>query len=604
MWPFRPRSTAKSKKPAQPVIPNRLGDTAAPHHESPAERLMEALSSSEKIIEGIIPSDLGILEDLITETKSMENRLDGLLDDMAGPKESMDVFSGNVAGAYQRLKNTMGQSPDIIIRQFTLGSKSPIPAVLSFVDGLASNQMIDQDIIALMQRYEEAESQATSTDELHRLVMERIASVGHVSMETQWTKLSVKLMAGNTVVFIEGNPHVLIMDTVKYPQRSVSRAQTERSVSGPEQSFNEVLLTQMNLIRRQLRSPELHFDSVTMGSMTQTSVVIAHIEGLTNPELVAAVKRRLATAKLDALQYAEELSPYLVENPHSLFPQIRRSERVDVIIRVLLMGKVAIMVDGCPRPLTVPSTFMDFYQTTDDYTATFWTASLARAVRLIAIILGFTLPALYIALTSVNPDLLPTKLVLTIAGSREGIPFPPIFEVLIMWIIIEVLREASLRLPQSMSTTIGTVGAIVVGTAVVKAGIVSDILIVIMTLAAVALFAAPVFEMATPWRVLFWVLIASAYLLGIYGIILTLMMVIAHLVSLENFGVAYLTPFGPLRPRDLQDTWLRLPYSQLLRRPTQLHAILPGKKRNPPTNLMNHPNLAKAKARRWGNGRD
>ncbi|WP_028962783.1 spore germination protein [Sulfobacillus thermosulfidooxidans] len=578
MWPFSwlKRRIHQTPAPKAPVIEDHLDDKRPLQTPPGSEKLMNNLVITQQTLEDITGVDLGLLQDLITETKTFAKELETLentVKQQGSTTQSLDIYNGSVEDAYNILQNTVGQSPDVIIRRFYLGRKHRVPALLVFNDGLADNQMVDQDIIFLMQRYQDAEELWENGPKIHQYVHDSIVSVGHVTVENRWTKLLPDMMGGNTLVFIQGASQVLVLDTVKYPARAIETPNTERAVKGPQESFNEVVLTQMNLIRRRIKSPALHFDPLSIGSYTKTVVIIAHIEGITNPELVMSVKRRLRGVKLDGLQYSNALVPYLTTHPLSLFPQVRSTERVDIIVRDLLLGKVAILVDNTPYPLTVPSTFMDFYQTTDDYTGNFWEASLERLVRLFGLFVGLLLPPFYVAFVSVNPDLLPLKLVITIAGSRESVPFPPVLEVLIMWIIVEVLREAAIRLPKELSTTLGTVGAIVVGTAIVKAGIVDSIMIVIITLTALGLFTSPVYEMATPWRILFWVLVFAAYFLGLYGMVLAIMMILAHLTSLENFGVAYLSPFGPMRLRDLQDSWIRLPLSLLKKRPSYLRPV-------------------------------
>jgi hypothetical protein len=599
VWPFTKRhrhhpSPFRESQVDIPKIEDSL--TGPPHSPDDPTRLMRMLKATEKELKQISGINITVIQDLITETKTFQKALTTFLHALkptpgSTGTQSLDVYNGSVDDAFERLKNTVGQSPDINIRRFFLGRTHRIPVVLVFKDGLAENQMIDQYTIALMQRYEDTERLSAQGPSIHQFVHDSIASVGHSTVENHWSKLLLKLMGGNTLVFIQGAAEVLVMDTVHYPARAIERPDTERAVMEPQESFNEVALTQMNLIRRRIKSPDLHFDLITTGELTQTMVLVSHIEGVTNPELVIAVKRRLAVVNIAGLQYSNTLAPFLVTRHFSLFPQLRSSERVDVIVRDLLQGKVAILVDNTPFALTVPATFMDFYQTTDDYTVSFWTASVERLTRLFGLFVGLLLPPFYIAFVSVNPNLLPLKLIMTISGSRQDLPFPPLLEVVIMWVIIEVLREAAIRLPKGLSTTLGTVGAIVVGTAIVKAGIVDSLMIIIITLTALGLFTSPVYEMATPWRILFWVLVFASYLLGLYGIVLVILMILTHLATLENFGVAYLSPFGPARLRDLKDTWLKFPASMLTKRPTYLRTVHPRKWAKHTTQPMKSPQL-------------
>lgn len=595
MWPFNRQSKKDTASThGDPTLP---ATTTVAQEE--AHRLSTNMSDTAHVLEDIGPSSVTVVKDLITETKTFSNRLEALIADLdAGV--NLDQISGDVDDAYNRLKNTVGQSPDINIRRFFIGTAPKIPALIVFEDGLADNQMIDQDTILVAQEYEKASKLTRDPDRMHQIVHDSVVTIGHATMETSWSKLYVKLMGGNTILFVEGSHEVLVLDTVKYPARALTTPSTERAVKGPQEAFNEVVLTQMNLVRTRIKSPLLHFDLITMGELTSTDVIVAHIEGLTNPELVAAVKRKLSSGKISSLHLSEQLVPLLASHPSSLFPQVRSTERVDVVARELTMGKVCIMVDNNPFALMVPNTLMDFYQTLEDYTMSFWSATVERIIRFLGLFLGLLLPPLYIALTSVNPELLPTKLIITVAGSRVGLPLPPIFEVLTMWIIIEVLREAAIRLPKQLSTTLGTVGAIVVGTAVVKAGIVSPLMIVIITLTALGLYTSPSYEMAVPWRVLFWLLVTLSYFFGLYGIILGLVGILGHLASLENFGVPYLSPFGPYRWRDLKDSIMRFPDSALTKRPTYLRTLHPRKSSNWNADPMLHPQLHQAQVERIG----
>lgn len=591
MWPFR-RSASKLPKKDRPVSKKSVPLTAT---QDRAVHLADNITTATKTISDISLIDPALLKGLITETGRLAKRLGALLQDMKGD-DDLENFSGNVQSGYNRLKNTLGTSPDIIIRRFLIGEDAKIPALLTFVDGLAENQMVDQDTIALSQRFDEAYRLVQDPARAHQIVHDTVISGGHVTVETSWNKLLLKLIGGNTLLFIEGCPSVLVIDTVKYPQRSLTTPQTERSVLGPQEAFNEVILTSMNLMRLRIKTPELRFDQMTIGTISHTMVVIAHIEGLTNPELLAAIKRKLSVADIDTLHFSSQLTPLLSTRSLSLFPQVRRTERPDVVARELSMGKVAILVDNTPFAIVMPNTLMDYYQTMEDYTISFWGASLERIIRFLGLFLGLLLPPLYISLTSVNPELLPTKMVITVAGSRVGLPLPPVLEVVTMWAIIEILREAALRLPKELSTTLGTIGAIVVGTAIVKAGIVSPLMIVIITLTALGLYTAPSYEMATPWRVLFWFLIVASAIFGLFGIILALLIILAHLSSLENYGVSYLSPFGPYRWRDLKDSLVRFPTSSLTKRPSALYPLNVRKSGKWNKDPMPHPQIAQDKA--------
>lgn len=552
------------------MIPNRLDDD--PQVGGAVHALLDPTRAAERTIQRIHGLSRRNIRDLVTEAESLEGKLSGLLPDLDAPGGNLNTFAGDVEAAYQRLKNTVGQSPDIILRRITVGKNIKRPALIAFADGMVDNEIVDQDTVRVTELYEVNEEAATDEKALHATVLRQMVAAGHVTTSSTWESLLIQLTYGDTLLFVQGSATVLVIDSVKFQARAIDRPKSEPSIKGPQEAFNDILLTHMNQIRRRIRSPWLHFDSIQVGGYTATSVLVAHIEGLTNPAVVAAVKNRIRRIRRDSVQDLAEITTYLLDQ-RSLFPQFRLTERVDWVVRDLVNGKVALLVDNTPFVATMPSVLMDFYQTTQDYVFSFWEGTLVRIVRAMGLMLGLFLMPFYIALFSVDPDLVPTKLVLTVAGSRLGIPFPPIMEVILMWVIIEVLREAANRLPTELAVTLGTVGAVVVGTAIVKAGIVDPLLIVMVTLTALALFTTPAFELTAAWRWLFWAMILGAYVFGVLGILVVAVLIVAYLSSLESFGVPYLSPIGPLTIADLKDSIVRFPLSLFNNRPAYLHPI-------------------------------
>lgn len=520
-----------------------------------------------------------LLHDLSQSTQKFAQELEGLLTEHA-LTQNFAHYSGSLQAAYDRLKSTIGQSPDIVIRKFSIGSAA-IDGMLVFLNGQVDNSIIDRDTLLITTLDEPA---TTSPHTLFARLKSHFLAVGHITTTSAWSKIISTVMLGGTALFIDGVAEVVLLDTTKFPARPVSRSQSEPSIKGPQESFNEVLLTQMDQLRRRLPADTLRFEPFKIGQHTHTTVICAYLSDVANPAIVEAVKERLGGIHRSSVQTSNEIGEYLADRRFTIFPQIRFSERVDLIARNLDQGKVAILTANDPTAMLLPNTMVDFYQTTQDYAFPFWDASLMRLVRLAGLIAGLYLMPFYIALSSVNPDLLPVKLLLTIDGSRQGMPFPPEVEVIIMWLIIEILREAANRLPQQMGTTIGTVGAVVVGTAIVKAGLVDALMIIIVTLTALGLFTVPAIEIASTWRWLFWLFIVAAWIFGIYGIVLLTVVLVVHLSSLDNFGVPYLSPFGPMRTTDLVDSWIRLPFPQIRQRPTTLRTLAPKQAEVDPIN--------------------
>jgi hypothetical protein len=503
-----------------------------------------------------------------------EQRLAGLLADLG--ERSLGAYAGHLDAAERRLQSGVARSPDVIVRRFRVGGDDGWPALAVFVQGLADTQQVDQDLLApasrapadLIARRPSAGAQALA----------RAIAVGHASTARRWHDLIRKLMAGNTLLFLEGCPRVLVLDTVKYPARSIDRPETERTVRGNQEAFNEVLLTQMNQMRRLVASHRLVFEPVSLGRLSATQLAVTYLDGITNPALVDAVKERLDRVQLEAVVTQAMALAALRDQTLTIFPQVRTTERVDFAAREVVNGKVAILFENIPFPALVPATFLDFFRTSQDYNYSFWEATLTRMVRFLGFAIGLYAPALYVALTSVDPDLMPSKLLLSAAGAFQAVPFPPVVEVLFMFGIIELLREAAIRLPKPMSQTLGTVGAIVIGTSIVSAGVVSTQMIVLVTLTAVGVFTAPTWEITVVMRWLIWPMVLGAYVMGVYGIVLVTLLLVQHMAGLSSFGVPYLTPFGPWRPSEMVDAWARAPAFALRRRPQSLFTLDPDKR--------------------------
>jgi spore germination protein KA len=268
------------------------------------------------------------------------------------------------------------------------------------------------------------------------------------------------------------------------------------------------------------------------------------------------------------------------------------TERPDVIASQLLEGRVAIVVDGTPFVLTAPAVFIQFFQAPDDYYFRFDIASAVRLLRILAFITALIAPASYIAVTTFHQEMIPTNMAIAIAAQRENVPFPAFFEALVMEVTFEILREAGLRLPRAVGQAVSIVGALVIGQAAVQAGFVSPVMVIVVSLTAIANFSTPSFSMAISARLIRFFLMGMATVLGFYGIMIGLLIMFIHLCSLRSLGVPYMAPFAPFNVKNLQDTIIRFPLFALGERPhlmTSKNVIRTGEnqKPGPPENDSN-----------------
>ncbi|AOR99955.1 Spore germination protein [Bacillus subtilis] len=279
--------------------------------------------------------------------------------------------------------------------------------------------------------------------------------------------------------------------------------------------------------------------------------------------------KRLKSIITDDLPESGTLEQLIEDEPFSIFPTILSTERPDRVESSLLEGRVSILVDGTPFALVVPATLDEFIHSPDDYSQRWITMSLIRLLRYSSILITIYLPGLYISLVSFHTGLLPTRMAISIAGSRLNVPFPPFVEAFIMIFTIELIREAGLRLPKPIGQTIGLIGGVVIGQAAVQAQIVSALMVIVVSVTALASFTVPSYAFNFPLRIIRIAAMISAAVLGMYGVIMVFLLVIGHLMRLKSFGQDYIIPIMAQPGQDLKDTIIRVPTLFLKRRPTR-----------------------------------
>jgi spore germination protein KA len=370
------------------------------------------------------------------------------------------------------------------------------------------------------------------------------------------------------VLLLDKVEESLSANTKGWEKRGVDEPQTESVVRGPRDGFVETLRVNTALVRRRLKDPSLRVKNIQVGERTKTDIALMYIDGLVDPDVLAEVKRRIKEIKIDGALESGYIEQYIEDHPWSPFPQIQNTERPDKVTSNLLEGKIAIFVDGTPFVLIAPAIFTQFYQSPEDYYERFMIGTLVRIIRVISMFIALFLSSLYIAFSSFHPEMIPSRLAIAMTAGRSTVPFPSIIEAFVMEIAIEILREASVRLPGPIGPTIGIVGALVVGQAAVQAGIVSPLMVIIVAMTTIGSFVTPSYSAAIALRMLRFPMMIAAGMFGLYGIMLFIIIIIIHLCSIKSFGVPYLAPFSPMRIRDNKDTILRVPLYRMNQRPT------------------------------------
>lgn len=492
-------------------------------------------------------------------------------------------LSPDLAENLKALRKVLGPSGDIIYRTFTIAGAN-LKAALVYVDGLVENPSINNFILRpLMQRglhIQRAmkeppvpplpvEEGAAAHPFLRRL--QQVLVVNSAAMErTVFTHLVDDVLGGATVLLIDTVPAALSLSLRGYEERGVEEPPSEQLVRGPRDGFVESVRINMALLRRKLRDPNLRLELLRVGRRTNTDVALCYIDDIANPKLVEEIRTRINGIDIEGVLESGYLEQIIEDHHFSPFPQIQNTERADRCIANLLEGRVAILVDGTPFCLLLPSVFNQFYQAPEDYYERFLIATLVRAIRVIALFFSLLFTSLYVALISFHSEMLPSRFAVAVAGGRAGVPFPSVAEALFMELAMEILREAGLRLPRPMGQTISIVGALIIGEAAVRAGIVSPLMVIVVALTTIGSFAVPSYSAAIALRIVKFPIILAAGTFGLYGLMLAIIGLVVHLCSLKSLGIPYLSPLAPMRPDDVKDTLYRMPLWSMTHRPRLL----------------------------------
>ncbi|MFJ9462615.1 MULTISPECIES: spore germination protein [Viridibacillus] len=391
----------------------------------------------------------------------------------------------------------------------------------------------------------------------------QIHQVAEVIDPSDLKGVTAKLDSGQTLLYFHQTNTILTIDTYSAPTRAITSTMTESTVIGPQDAFSESLETNISLVRRRIQNPKLKNEDQTIGTEANIRISIMYMEDTVNKGNLETLKKRINKVDYPAFTDISVLKQLIEDNPLSPFPQYYMSVRPDSISRYLIDGRIVIFMDNSQAAVVCPTTFFEMFISVEDYYNRWTTASLLRMLRFFGFFLTIMITPMYISALTFHPEILPYELLLNLQESRSKVPFPPLFEVLFIELIIEVLREAGSRMPAKVGQTIGIVGGIVIGTAAVEAGLISNILVVLVATSALLSFLPPIFLMSNTSRFIRYFFILSAGLFGLFGQMLAFAWLITHLEGLKSLGTPYLAPIIPRKASDLLDSIIRFPTSLL-----------------------------------------
>ncbi len=462
---------------------------------------------------------------------------------------------------YVKVKYNALINSDIKIRNFSINfNKQKFSAFLIFIDGMVNSEIINRFVLTpLMLDTSTNSKEIISTIKNNDVTIRKVRSFNledtlynmllpqnDIKKSTKFSDIITNVNKGNCALFVDTLNCAFTFDVKDLKQRSIEPPTSEVVISGSQESFVEVIRTNTSLLRRLVNNENLIIENVNVGVVTKTDCAICYIKGIANDELVSEVKYRVNNLDIDYLISSGQLNHLIEDNPRSSLPQIIATERPDTATSYLLEGRVVVIVNGTPFVLAMPATFIDFLSSAEDTNLKYQFANLLKFIRIIALIFTVLLPGMYIAVTTFHQELIPSELLFAIVASRNSVPFPILFELLIMELSFELIREAGVRVPSPLGATISLVGGLILGEAAVSAGIVSPITIIIVAITGISSFALPDYIMSFHFRISRFFYIFLGTVAGFLGIAFGLFIHMGILANLESFGVPYLTPYAPL----------------------------------------------------------
>jgi hypothetical protein len=482
------------------------------------------------------------------------------------------IISGNLIRDEDRFRAIFDRCDDVIFRSFRLCGNNR--GLIVFIDGMVDEKRIETELLQPLMSCSQSEEERI--DDILSWLINMVLPTEKIEIQMQDDQAAEAILNGEVLMLVDGTPGALQIGMASFETRSVEEPETEPVIRGPRDGFTESLQINVTLIRRRLKSPKLKSESFQVGTLSRTKIAIMYVEGLAQQKIIDEVKTRIQNIQLDMVLESGYIEELIMDNRFSIFPQLITTERPDRATASLAEGRVVIIVDNTPFSLIAPATFFELLQSVEDYSQHFMVATATRWLRLWLSFSALVFPSLYIAVTTMHQEMLPTSLLISISSSREAVPFPAIVEAFIMELAFEGLREAGVRLPRPVGQAVSIVGALVIGQAAVQAGLVSASLVIVVSFTGIASFIFPSYSQGLSIRLLRFPLMIIAGTLGLYGILLALLALLVNLSKLRSFGVPYFSPISPMNIRGIKDVLLREPWWQ---RAKGLQTPTPGKRR-------------------------
>lgn len=417
--------------------------------------------------------------------------------------------------------------------------------IILYIQQLTDRTQLTSDIIKPLLSYRKKDISISK-------IISSIIYLDDISTDNDYNNIINHVLKGNSIIIIPCEENYIIANTLKVQKRQVQEPNVENTIKGARDSFTENYSDNISLIRYRIKDPKLRIDEFVVGKRTQTSVAVVYIEDIANENMVDTIEHKISKIEIDGILESSYIEKFILNNSFNFFPQSGIVERSDTACANMLDGKVIILVEGGNLALVVPKTFIEFFDTGDDHFDNSFISIFSKFIRILCVFISLFLTSLYVIVVSFHTDILPPEYIISLATSRATVPFNAFLEALLMELVAEILREASVRLPQQIGPAIGIVGTIVIGQASVAAGLVSPLLVIIVSLCIMSSFATADYSITNTIRLLKFLMLFITSIFGLFGFTMGIILITVNLCSIDSFGVSYVAPLSPLNFKDLK----------------------------------------------------
>lgn len=448
----------------------------------------------------------------------------------------------------KKIKEISGGSSDVLINEFVTGN---IHCALICCEGMLSTSTITELILKPITKIDTQKDAHSLFNYIHKFML--LSTDRPVA--TEYDSFFRLINSGFAVLIADGINKALAFGVQGYAVRSISEPSGESNIMGSHEGFVETIRTNMSLIRRRLKSPELVMQLFTKGDKSRTDLCLCYMKDRVPPELLKRIHKSLDNIKLESIFSTGYVKPFVENNNFEIFSSTGTTERPDVLCSKLIEGRVALLVDGVPFSIVIPKLFCENFQTLDDYAFKPYYSTFIRWIKYFAFLISILLPAIYTAIVIYHPELLNSTLLMLLVEAEQKAPLSILTETIFVLLMYEIIREAGIRLPKPVGGAVSIVSGLIIGDSAVDSGLISTPLLTITALAVISGFVVP--SLNDSITILRFSFLIAGGIFGLFGISILACAILVNICSTEDYGFPYTAPISPFKLSGMDDTAIR-----------------------------------------------